>query len=376
MKFFTPLPISPMIFQFFVLLAFSPFSFGNISSPSPNEIYVKLKGMIFNSESLHTNFHLLYKLYSIIESYKGKRMLYGELYSAHFNATSSYHNLVKNLYMQDREGFITQTADSNPFILGFYFYCERTWVSTSYFSCLNRKEDGFKDFASVSFGYINDFIWDQLKSPISDLNPWSDRLELIKAHIGFLKKVQRICHPVDEVFLTFSRITNIYSKKSSMRLLLETYDFLMEGFKFDEAKIDHFDFEQVLWKIVSLSRNINGKFVLEKVGSLIDLGRLYSNHFMDTLNDENFLITINPKILSLCTISYCELDNEVLFCYFRLSTQSLIKMALVFVSRRFLPPNRPNETVQANASCDKDEWQTKIYSRLKYLEKVYQNNSQ
>jgi hypothetical protein len=227
-----------MIFQFLFPLSFCSFSLGNISL-SPNEFINQLEGMEFNSKSLYSNFHLLYKFHSIIGSYKcsifhEKRILFSTLNYA----TCSHHNLVMKLYMQDRVSFITQTADFNPFILGLYFYCERTWISNSYFSCLNGKEDGFRDFASVSFGYINDLIWNQLKIPISNSNTWNDRLELIKAHIGFLKRVQRICHPVDEVFLTFSNITKIYSDKRSMRFLLETYDFLIEEFKFDGDKID------------------------------------------------------------------------------------------------------------------------------------------
>jgi hypothetical protein len=299
---------------------------------------------------------LLYRFQSIIESYQGTEF-HGKLLFAHCDAIYLYRNLVLELYLKDRGSFATQIAESNPFILGLGFYWYRRSESLiCYFSSLRDKVDGFKDFASVSFGYINDFIWGELKSPISDPNTWKDRLELIKAHIGYLKKVQRLCHPVDEVFLKYDSTNGGYSLKSSMRFLLKKYDLLIEEFKFDGAKIDLFAFEQVLWKIVSLSRNSEGKFILEKIGPLIDLCRLYSIHFMNTPIDEYFLFTIHPKLLSLCAISYCEKNNDVLFGYFRLPTRAIIERAVKLIPHM-------------------NQWQIKIYSRLKYLEKVYQNNS-
>jgi hypothetical protein len=110
------------------------------------------------------------------------------------------------------------------------------------------------------------------------------------------------------------------------------------------------------------------------MGSLIDLFRLYSNHFMKTPNDENFLITMHPKLLSLCTISHHEKDNEAFFGHFRLSTLALFKKSVAFIPQKFLRLTGRNEAIKAKTLFEPDQWQVKIYSRLKYLEKVSQNS--
>jgi hypothetical protein len=220
--------------------------------------------------------------------------------------------------------------------------------------------------ASLSFGFIDDFLWKEFKKPISNLDAWTHRLELAKAHIGFLKRVQALCYPNDKVFLRYDEFFGEYKGETSMRYIINKYNFLIEKLSLVEGgKIDRFAFEDIFRRIQTLS-NLKGKYIIGQIDPLIHLFMLYANHLIRTPNDEDFLIAMHPKMLSLCVISYFKSVDFFLFDDFRLSTFSLITKAVKFILKWPIPDKAPSMV----DSMEQKQWQDKIYSRIKYLKRV------
>jgi hypothetical protein len=326
------------------------------------EIIINLK---CTPQSSRSDFESLCKFYHLIDANKNSYEIHRVLWNTFNDSANDFYSQMKKFYEKDPTKFIIEVADSDPFLMGFLYYREEGFGTAVYFLTWLGKITKF-ELDEVSFYYVNDFIWKEFKKPISSVDPLEDRILRAKAQIGVLKRVQVIYYPVDKVKIIEN---GIYSPRS-MRGIIKRLEFIITEFKLQETKIGIWDLVKVCGKIQSLYHKLNGIFDETLAGPYLDLFKLFANHFMITPNDENILITLHPKILCLCSISYNNQNDKGLFSYFGQSDLNLMNAAFELIPERFISLIDSFNSQSPTVLSEQDHWQIKVYSRLKYLKRV------
>jgi hypothetical protein len=351
-----------MIFLFLVPLVICAL----YGSPIPRIALKRIQRLKFTPQSLRSDFYSLDKFLIFINAYEFSHSTYKYLDSTFYDSADICYSKIKELYYENPTKFIIEVADSDPFLMGlFFFRVERGRCVKYIFDSIHRKPAFKPELKNVSFSFIYNFIMDQFANPITSSNPWEDRLSMARAHISILKRVQEFYYPDDKVYL---RIKMVW-RDTSMRNIIEKFTFLMEELKLHKGKIDPETFMQLGGKIQSLNK-LNGDFDIEQVSHHLDLFKLYVNHWMTTPNDENKLITMHPRMLCLCIIYYNSVVHWFPFGNCPLTTLALIEMAFELIPKKFISlidSIKPQAVTELSAQ---DHWQIKVYSRLKYLKRV------
>jgi hypothetical protein len=356
-----------MISILLISLAICTLSWGSTSTCDLLQALNHIKSLKFTPQSLLSDFHLLCKFYPLIKANLLSSEVDHPLVDSFYASTNICFSQIKKLYEENSTKFILEVADSDPFLMGYFFRLVRQVDFpriTVYFQAIYNKLVFRDELISVSFDYVNSFIWREFKKPISVVNPWEDRILAAKAHIGILKRIQAI-YPSDG----FKIIENGIPTFRSMRSVIERLEFIIEEFKLYEGKIDPLDLVKVCGKIQSLNHKFKGEFNAKEAGPYLDLFKLLENHFMITPNDESILITIQPEILYLCIISFNNQDDKALFKHFGLSNWDLKAMAFESIPEKFLSLIRSFESKTVTVLSLQDHWQIKVYSRFECLEK-------
>jgi hypothetical protein len=355
--------ISYISFHLLILLAICTLSWGSTSTRDPLQALNHINGLEFSPQSLLSDFYSLSKFYLLIDANLNSPEIHRELLDPFINSVNKFYFQMKKLYEENPTKFIVEVVKSDPFLMGFFFYRQERPGDIVYFQARLGKHIQ-DELANVSFDYVSSFVWKEFKKPISSKDPWENRILKAKAHLGILKKVRVFYHPLDVV----NMIENGTFTQRSMRGVIERLEFIMQEFKLYNGKIDLWDLVRVYGTIQALHCELNGKFDHEQVGPQLDIFKLLANHFMITPNDESILIALQPEILYLCIISYNNQDERALFGYFGQPIWDLIDAAFELIPKKFLSLLGSLKSQSATVLSEQEQWQVKVYSRMKYLE--------
>jgi hypothetical protein len=174
----------------------------------------------FTSKSLRSDFDSLCKVYPLFDANMDEHEIDLQLWYTFTTSCSNCYFLMKKLYEENPTKFILEVADSDPLLMGFFFFREIfSSENMLYFHATLDKLKKFKlsDFVSR---YVNSYIRKEFKKPVSSMDEWKDRILSAKAHIGVLKRV-KVLYPFDWVYMIefSSSIRTAFSLRENIEIL-------------------------------------------------------------------------------------------------------------------------------------------------------------